>query len=102
MDFKGDASDLALQDRLRVQCDTFLPPRPWASAFSSLLWSVHRVFISVKVSGEGEEGEGEWERESQGSDKKARNLTWRAVAWCVGGLGVSRSLDFSTTNTETN
>lgn len=26
MDFKGDASDLALQDRLRVQCDTFLPP----------------------------------------------------------------------------
>lgn len=50
------------------------------------------LFISVKVSGEEEEGEGDWERESQGSDKKARNLAQRAVAWRVGGLGASRSL----------
>lgn len=55
----------------------------------------------MKVSGAGEEGEGEWERESQGSDKKARNLAQRAVAWRVGGLGASRSLDLSTTNTHT-
>lgn len=109
MDFEGDASDLALQDRLRVHCDTFLPATPFSprdlgqtpSALCSGL-PTGCLYISVKVSGEGEEGEGEWERESQGSDKKARNLAWRAVAWRVGELGASRSLDLSTTNTETN
>lgn len=58
MDFEGGASDLVLQDQLRVHGDTFLPARPWLSGFSSVLWSVHRMFIYLSESEWGGRGRG--------------------------------------------